>query len=97
MKLSSIPLVTADVSLLANLYQKITGIVPVGSGDFVELEISGVNLAICSARSMEMSSPGAASAAANRSAILEFQVDDVEIHSCGPRQRFQDHLSVPSC
>ena len=78
MKLSSVRLVTKDVPALAAFYQEITGVAPVGNADFVELRMPGSTLAICSQRSVDMSHAGALSAGANRSSILEFQVDDVD-------------------
>ena len=78
MKLSSIRIVTGNVPALAEFYEKVTGIAPVGNGDFVELRLPGTILALCSHRSVEMFNAGAASPAANRSTILEFQVDDVD-------------------
>ncbi len=78
MKLSSVRLVTKDVPALAAFYREITGVAPVGNADFVELRMPGSTLAICSQRSVDMSNAGALSAGANRSSILEFQVDDVD-------------------
>ena len=79
MKLSSVRLVTKDVPALAAFYQEVTGIVPAGNADFVELRTPGSStLAICSQRSVDVSNAGALSAGANRSAVLEFQVDDVD-------------------
>jgi uncharacterized glyoxalase superfamily protein PhnB len=44
----------------------------------VEFAFAGSGLAICSKRSVDLFNAGAASPAANRSVILEFQVDDVD-------------------
>jgi catechol 2,3-dioxygenase-like lactoylglutathione lyase family enzyme len=79
MKFSSTRIVTSDVPLLAKFYEKITGIVPVGNEDFVQLETAGGILAISSIHAMERYLPGVGSPAANRSVILEFQVDDVDV------------------
>jgi|SRR5208282_1428162 len=78
MKLASIRVVTKDVLALAEFYQKITGIAPDGNADFIELEIPGGTLALSSHRSVETYNSGAASPAANRSVILEFEVEDVD-------------------
>ena len=78
MILSSIRIVTQDVQALAVFYEKLIGMTPVGNADFIEFRLPGCTLALCSHRSVEMFNAGAASPAANRSAILEFQVDDVD-------------------
>ena len=78
MKLSSTRIVTADVPALARFYESVTRITPVGNADFVELRTPGSVLAICSVRSVEKDNAGAAVAGANRSMILEFEVDDVD-------------------
>ena len=78
MIIASIRIVTQDVQALAVFYETLTGIAPVGNADFVEFRVPGCTLALCSHRSVEMFNAGAASPAANRSAILEFQIDDVD-------------------
>jgi len=78
MKLSHARLITNDVTLLARFYQRITGIAPVGNEDYAEIRTPGGTLAIGSLRSMQRYGAGAAVAAANRSAIVEFQVEDVD-------------------
>ncbi|APR81308.1 Hypothetical protein A7982_06655 [Minicystis rosea] len=81
MKLASIRLVTQDVPALASFYESVTGVapsVPFGSGaDYVELRLSGATLAIVSAASVERFNRGAAVAGANRSAVVELEVDSV--------------------
>ncbi|HUE35848.1 MAG TPA: VOC family protein [Candidatus Acidoferrum sp.] len=69
---------TRDVTALARFYEKLTGIVPDGSDEYVEFDIAGNGIAICSQRSADMFNGGAATAAANRSVILDFQVEDVD-------------------
>ncbi len=78
MKLASTRIVTHDVSSLARFYEGITGVAPVGNEDFVEIRTPGSVLAICSERSVVKDNAGAAVAAANRSVILEFEVEDVD-------------------
>ena len=78
MKLAYARLVTRDVPALAQFYQEITGIAPIGSEDYVELRTHGGALAISSKRSVDLFNAGAAEPGANRSAIVEFQVDDVD-------------------
>lgn len=78
MKLASTRIVTEDVPALARFYENVTRITPVGNEDFVEIRTSGSVLAICSRRSVDRDNAGAAVAASNRSAILEFEVEDVD-------------------
>ena len=60
-------------------YHRITGITPeIKSEDYVELPTSAGTLAIGSQRSMDMYGAGATTPAANRSAIVEFEVEDVD-------------------
>ena len=82
MKLVNARLVTNDVSALARFYEELLGIVPIGSEDYVELRISGSTVAISSKRSVDVFSAGAAEPAANRSVILDFQVNDVDRERC---------------
>jgi catechol 2,3-dioxygenase-like lactoylglutathione lyase family enzyme len=78
MKLASTRIVTSDVSKLAQFYEQITGIAPQGGADYVEFRTSGSILALCSQRVIRQYNADAADPQANRSAILEFQVEDVE-------------------
>jgi catechol 2,3-dioxygenase-like lactoylglutathione lyase family enzyme len=79
MKLAFTRLVTQDVAALVRFYREITGIMPdVVSGDYAEFPNSGTTLAISSKRAMDRYGARAAAPAANRSAILDFQVDDVD-------------------
>ena len=79
MRLGSTRIITRDVSSLTQFYQEITGIVPwIGSPEYVEFRTSGGILAIGSENSMNRYGAGGAIAAANRSAIIEFQVEDVD-------------------
>jgi catechol 2,3-dioxygenase-like lactoylglutathione lyase family enzyme len=74
MNLVSIRLITADVSRLAGFYEKATGLtVTWFTDDFAELGTARGTLAIGSARTAPTITP-----AANRSAIIEFLVDDVD-------------------
>ena len=79
MDFASIRVITADVNRLADFYEKATGI-PANrlSEDFAELRTGRATLAIGSTRTVGLMSPGAASAGANHSVIIEFLVDDVD-------------------
>ena len=78
MKLTQVRIVTKDVLALTRFYEQVLGIAPVGSEDYVELPVSGCALAICSKRGADLFNAGAAEAAANRSVILDFEVNDVD-------------------
>jgi len=78
MRLNSTKLVTQDVPALARFYATVTGIVPVGIEDYVELETASGTLAISSKRGVDTFYAGAAEPAANRSVIIDFEVGDVD-------------------
>ncbi|GAB3794291.1 VOC family protein [Humibacter antri] len=82
MNLTSIRLITDDVDRLVAFYERATGIVAERpTPDFAELRTSGGTLAIGSTRTVALFGPGSAHAADNRSAIVEFLVQDVdELH-----------------
>jgi uncharacterized glyoxalase superfamily protein PhnB len=79
MKFASTRLVAADMKSMVGFYEMVTGqcaewLAPV----FAEIVTSAATLAIGSAETVELFSAGSAEPAANRTAILEFQVDDVD-------------------
>jgi len=78
MRLAYARIVTKNVESLARFYQEITGIAPIGSEDYVELKTVGATLAISSKRSVDLFNAGAAEPAANRSVIVDFEVEDVD-------------------
>lgn len=78
MKLAYARLVTKDVPALAAFYNKITEISPVGNEDYIEFRTSAGTLALSSERTVKLHNAGAAISSSNRSAIIEFQVADVD-------------------
>lgn len=79
MKFASVRLVTNEFERLVAFYQKLAGVEPLHLADgFAEMRFEGADLAISSEHLIRLYNEGAATAAANRSAILEFQVDDVQ-------------------
>ena len=79
MKFASTRLVTNDVEKLVAFYTLVTGtevtrLAPV----FVEFRLDGATLAISHENLVKQNNAGAAISAANRSAIIEFQVQDVD-------------------
>ncbi len=77
--LVSIRIITEDVARLAGFYEHVTGL-PIrwSTPDFAELETPAGTVAIGSTRTVGLYGAGSARAAANRTVILEFLVDDVD-------------------
>ncbi|KPC49622.1 VOC family protein [Amantichitinum ursilacus] len=79
MKFASVRLVTRDVARLVGFYNSLSGVEAVHLADgFAEVRLEGITLAISAQRLIELFNASAATAAANQSAILEFEVTDVE-------------------
>jgi len=80
MNLSSIRIITADVDRLVQFYEQISGLpVTKYTEDFAELRTPMATLAIGSIRTLALfGGTDVANAADNRSAIIEFRVDDVD-------------------
>ncbi len=78
-RLASIRLITADIHRLVDFYAQIVGVEPDwATDDFAELRWPTFTLAIGSAATLAFFGDDIAQAAANRSVIVEFQVDDVD-------------------
>ncbi|MEA1650356.1 VOC family protein [Nitrospirillum sp. BR 11164] len=78
MKFAYTRLVTEDVPKLAAFYEKLLATPSAGSDDYVELRPGGAILALVSRKACGFMHGGDWVAASNQSAILEFQVDDVD-------------------
>ena len=79
MKLASTRLVAGDIKAVVSFYEMVTGqtaewLAPV----FAEIVTPGATLAVGSAETVALFKEGSAEAAANRTAILEFMVADVD-------------------
>ncbi|MGY3240309.1 putative glyoxalase superfamily protein PhnB [Bradyrhizobium sp. USDA 4472] len=79
MKLASTRLIAADIKALVGFYENVTGktaewLAPV----FAEIVTPSATLAFGSVETVALFQAGSAEPAANRTAIIEFQVDDVE-------------------
>ncbi len=79
MKFASTRLVAADIKTLVGFYEMVTGqtaewLAPV----FAEIVTPSATLAIGGVETVALFKEGSAEPAANRTAILEFQVDDVD-------------------
>lgn len=90
MKLVSIRIITADVKRLVSFYELVTGVQAVwGNELFAEIPTPVGALAIGSEKTVPLFGVGSAEPAANRSAIIEFIVDDVDAEY----ERLRGHLS----
>ena len=80
MNLVSIRLITADVNRLVGFYETVTGLQATRyTEDFAEVKTGGATLAIGSTRTLQLfGGDDVARPAANRTAIIEFRVDDVD-------------------
>jgi uncharacterized glyoxalase superfamily protein PhnB len=79
MKLASTRLIAADIKAMVAFYEMVTGraaewLAP----QFAEIVTSAATLAIGSAETVAVFSEGSAEPGANRTAILEFIIDDVD-------------------
>jgi uncharacterized glyoxalase superfamily protein PhnB len=79
MKFASTRLIVADIKAVVGFYEKVTGqtanwLAPV----FAEIVTPAATLAIGSVETVALFKEGSAEPAANRSAIIEFQVADVD-------------------
>jgi len=81
MNLVSTRIITSDVKQLVQFYEQITGITAIHyTEDFAELKTPTSTLAIGSTRTLQFFGGDAvAHPAKNRSAIIEFKVDDVDV------------------
>jgi uncharacterized glyoxalase superfamily protein PhnB len=79
MKFAFTRIVTKDVVALTKFYRELTGITPkILNEAYVEFPAAGSALAISSQKTMDLHGSRAASAASNRSVVLDFQVEDVD-------------------
>ncbi|MCK7554966.1 VOC family protein [Chitinophaga sedimenti] len=81
MRLSSLRIITADIKALVKFYETVTGLSFTWyTDDFAQLNTAVAALAIGSTRTLALFGGNAvAAAASNRSVIIEFQVDDVDL------------------
>ncbi|RSN49089.1 glyoxalase [Amycolatopsis sp. WAC 04197] len=79
MQFVSVRVITHDVTRLAGFYEKATGLDARWRAEqFAELVGPSCTLAIGSAETMQLFGAGAAVPGSNRTAILEFRVEDVD-------------------
>ena len=91
MKFASVRLIAADIKAMVSFYEMVTGqaadwLAP----QFAEIVTPAATLAIGSAETVAAFSEGSAEPGANRTAILEFMVDDVDAVFA----RLKDHAEL---
>jgi uncharacterized glyoxalase superfamily protein PhnB len=91
MKFASTRLIAADIKAMVGFYELVTGrcaewLAPV----FAEIVTPSATLAFGSVETVALFKEGSAEAGANRSAIIEFQVDDVDAEFA----RLKDKIEV---
>jgi catechol 2,3-dioxygenase-like lactoylglutathione lyase family enzyme len=92
MNLISIRIITEDVKGLVSFYEQLTGMPAIQyTDDFAELKTKSATLAIGSTRTLQFfGGDEVAKAAQNRTAIIEFLVEDVD----SEYQRLADYLQA---
>lgn len=90
MKFISTRIITADAKRLVAFYELVTGVSAIwGNELFAEIPTPIGTLAIGSDKTVPLFGEGSAQPAANRSAILEFIVEDVD----SEYERLRDHVA----
>jgi catechol 2,3-dioxygenase-like lactoylglutathione lyase family enzyme len=97
MKFTSIRIITDDPQRLVEFYERLTGEQATWSNPaFAELSLSSFTLAIAGSPTVDLFGPGSAHAADNRSAIIEFLVDDVDAEYEKLRPWVTDFVNSPT-
>jgi uncharacterized glyoxalase superfamily protein PhnB len=91
MKLASVRLIVADINAMVAYYEMVTQtpaqwLAPV----FAEIVTPSTTLAIGATETVALFKPGSAEPGANRTAILEFQVEDIDAEF----ERLKDSVSI---
>lgn len=97
MKFVSARIITADVNRLVAFYELVTGVSAAwGNELFAEIPTAVGTLAIGSVKTVPLFGAGSAEPGANRSAILEFIVDDVDADYERLREHLTEVVTVPT-
>ena len=97
MKFISTRVITADVRRLVGFYEMVTGVSAIwGNELFAEIPTPVGTLAIGSDKTVPLFGDGSAEAAANRSAILEFIVEDVDAEYERLRGQVAEVVTTPT-
>ncbi len=97
MRFVSTRIITADVDRLVTFYETVTEAVAVwGNELFAEIPTPVGTLAIGSEKTVPLFGQGSAEPAANRTAILEFIVDDVDAEYARLREQLAEVVTEPT-
>ncbi|WP_078309752.1 MULTISPECIES: VOC family protein [unclassified Mycobacterium] len=97
MRFVSTRIITADVDRLVTFYEMVTEAEAVwGNELFAEIPTPVGTLAIGSEKTVPLFGQGSAEPAANRTAILEFIVDDVDAEYARLRQQLTEVVTEPT-
>ena len=97
MKFVSTRIITADVNRLVDFYEMVTDVPAVwGNELFAEIPTAVGTLAIGSDKTVPLFGAGSAEPAANRSAIIEFIVADVDAEYERLRERLVEVVTEPT-
>lgn len=97
MRFVSTRIITADVDRLVTFYEMVTEAVAVwGNELFAEIPTPVGTLAIGSEKTVPLFGQGSAEPAANRTAIIEFIVDDVDAEFARLREQIVDVVTEPT-
>jgi predicted enzyme related to lactoylglutathione lyase len=97
MKFVSTRIITADVKRLVSFYEMVTGVAAIwGNELFAEIPTPVGTLAIGSDKTIPLFGQGSAEPAANRRAIVEFIVEDVDAEYERLRERVAEVVTKPT-
>jgi predicted enzyme related to lactoylglutathione lyase len=98
MNLVSMRVITEDVERLVSFYEKISGLAAIRyTPDFAELRTPGCTLAIGSTRTLQLfGASDVLRPAENRSAIIEFFVEDVDTEFVGLKEWVSEFVQEPT-
>lgn len=97
MKFISTRIITADVQRLVGFYEMVTRVSAVWANElFAEIPTPAATLAIGSDQTVPLFGAGSAEPAANRSAIAEFIVDDVDAEYERLREQLTEVVTEPT-
>ncbi|BEL05457.1 VOC family protein [Actinoplanes sichuanensis] len=97
MQFASVRVITGDVARLTDFYEIVTGR-PARrhTPDFSEIVLPGATLAIGGAATVRLFGEGSAEPASNRTAIVEFRVDDVDAEFARLRDTIGEPVQPPT-
>lgn len=94
---ASVRIITGQVGRLTDFYEQVTGQAARRyTPDFAEVVLPGATLAIGSVATVKLFGEGSAEPAANRTAIVEFRVDDVDAEFARLRDMIGEFVQEPT-